>query len=101
MLLPSILMGAFILAYGASQATFKLCTTLDVHESWEAVQATTSTLGVFVRTKIGILSRHTYWWRIKLGTFHGIMITSCIMSMLTQRIIITFQVLTLVALLLL
>ena len=60
MLLPSIVMGAFILAYGAGQAAFKFRTTLGVHESWEAVQATTSTLGVFVRTKIGILNPYVY-----------------------------------------
>ena len=94
-------MGAFILAYGACQAVFKLCTSLDVHELREAVQATTSTLGVFVRIKIGILNRDIYWWRVKMAFFHGIMITYFIVRALSRWIIITLRIMTSVAILLL
>ena len=55
-------MVTIILASGAIQATYKLSTTLNVDESWMAVEATKSTLMVYICTKIGILGRHKYWW---------------------------------------
>ena len=90
MLLPTIMIGAIIFAYDAMHATLKLSTTLDAHELWMTVQATTLTLLVYGITKLGILGHQKYWWRTKLAFSYGIVISSYIMCVLKLWTIITF-----------